>query len=223
MSHNRLKVQSKKPNAQGEVSVDISELGGVSVGTPTSGEVLTYNSSTSLWESQTKPAASASSAEFIFIGKGESNDWLNSGSSTDIGDGFTYRFYDTSPINNITGASLTTYLSTNWINQISLPQGTYSVLMNVNVVFSASGYVGFQIKNLTSNSFVSEKCYISGDGGMSVIPDINKNRVGTLTGIFTLAANSNIAVLGIDDSNADGTQGNFPSESSSIYIEKIAD
>jgi len=84
----------------------------------------------------------------IRIGGGAlSDDYSNSG-ATALNDSTLY-FYDTSPVNNISGATITS--SNNWVSSVTLPSGTYILEASFALSFSASGQFSFQWYDGTSS------------------------------------------------------------------------
>jgi hypothetical protein len=220
MSHNFLKVQNKKPNRDGEISVDISELNGVSIPSPSNGEVLTYNSVSTNWESQVAPSPTTTVAQYIFIGKGQSADYSTSGYD---GSGFDaddiLYLYDTTPMNTISGATINKYTTTDWVESIDLPKGTYSMLINFYVedFNSSAGYLGFQLKD-SSNVSLSDAGYV---GVPSTLPTYYE--VGLISNIMVLSQDTTVYLKVAAADAVANTQGTTPSTTSSLYIEKIAD
>ena len=80
---------------------------------PSSGQILKYDASSSKYVN-----APLVNAQYMLIGQGESDAYSNSGLTT-ITTGDEFRLYDTSPINEITGASISNVGATNWIDEIT--------------------------------------------------------------------------------------------------------
>ena len=77
----------------------------------------------------------------IRVGGGSlSDNYSNSGASS-INNSILY-FYDTNPVNTITGATLSS--SNNWVSAVTLPAGTYLMEAAFSVVFSATGQFAYQ-------------------------------------------------------------------------------
>ena len=220
MSHNFLKVQNKKPNRDGEISLEISELNGVSIPSPSSGDVLTYNSVSTNWESQAEPSPTTTVAQYIFIGKGQSADYSTSGYD---GNGFDANdvlyLYDTAPMNTISGATINKYSTTDWVESIDLPKGTYSMLINFYVqnFNSSAGYLGFQLKD-SSNNNLSDAGFV---GIPSTLPTFYE--AGMVSNLMVLSQDTTVYLKVASASSVDNTQSTIPSTTSSLYIEKIAD
>ncbi len=75
------------------------------------------------------------------IGSGESNDYANSGATTLTNT--TLYFYDSSPLNEIDGATLTG--SNGWFSSVTLPAGRYIIEVGFDLKFTASGQFAFQL------------------------------------------------------------------------------
>jgi hypothetical protein len=82
----------------------------------------------------------------IRIGQGESDNYSNSGASTLTNT--TLYFYDSSPLNEISGATLTG--ASGWYSSVTLPAGRYIIECGFDVKFTASGQFAFQIYNGSS-------------------------------------------------------------------------
>ena len=77
----------------------------------------------------------------IRIGGGSLSDNYSNSSATALNDA-TLEFYDPSPTNGISGATITS--SNNWISSVTLPAGTYLLEAVFALSFSASGQFSFQ-------------------------------------------------------------------------------
>ena len=212
MSHNTTNVGTKKPDASGNITVELSDLSNVS-GTASTNQFLKYDGTN--WAPA--DASSASAVEFIFIGHGESNAYANSphgsGAFTSTSDLYVY---DTSITNTITGATITS--SNNWVSSVTLPSGTYLVSGQTLLAFSSSGYAVYAF-------------YDSNNTRLSQSGVIGTNRstylgAGDLAySIIELSSQTTIklkleAVGGTIDTGSN--QGNTPSEHGIIIIEKMS-
>ena len=212
MSHNKIKVGSATPDANGDVTLNLDSLSDVS-GTPSTNQYLQYDGSG--W---TPVSASASSeVEFIFIGHGESDAYSNSphgtGAFTSTSDLYVY---DTSPVNTITGATITS--SSNWISSITLPAGNYLVSGQTLLEFSSSGYALFSFHD-SSNTRLSQSGLVGTDRS-------TYNGAGDLAySIIELSSQTTIKLKlqATSGTLENGTnQGNTPSEHGLIIIEKLS-
>jgi hypothetical protein len=214
MSHNKIKVASQSPNTDGEITVGVANLDDVNITSIANDQVLQYNSTSSKWENVDITSASTS-AQYIFIGTGESNAYSNSGATGLALDNFLY-VYDTSPQNTISGATITNYSTTDWIESITLPAGHYRIMCNFRVKFSASGYFSFYAYDTTNSASVSSVAYIGENLSDLSFPS-------SVSSGFDLTGTSVIKLRAYIVSNVDtvANQGNIPSEYSSLYIEKV--
>jgi len=210
MSHNNNKVGSAEPNRQGEITVNVNDLSDVNASSPSSGEILKYDSSTSKYIN-----APLVNAQYMLIGQGESDAYSNSG-LTSIAATDEFRLYDTSPINEITGASISKVGSTHWVDEITLPAGRYTVLNNIRVVFTASGEFTWRLYSNTATANRSGRASI-GENLTS------QSFSSTVVSSFVLTQTEAIVIKVVAVSSVDSVanQGNTPSEFSSIYIEKV--
>ena len=211
MSHNTTNVGTKKPDASGNITVELTDLSNVS-GTASTNQFLKYDGTN--WAPA--DASSASAVEFIFIGHGESNAYSNSphGSGNITASSDLY-IYDTSPTNTITGATITS--TNNWVSSITLPAGNYIASGQTRLEFSATGYAGYAFYD-SSNNVLSQMGVIgtnrstyggAGDLAYSIIELSSqttvKLRIQAMSGLDTGA-----------------NQGNTPSEHGIIVIEKLS-
>ena len=213
MSHNNTKVGTAEPDRQGEIAVNISNLSDVNASSPSSGEILKYDSGSSKYVN-----APLVNAQYMLIGQGETGadaEYDQSG-LTSIAADDEFRLYDTSPINEITGASITKVGATDWIDYFTLPAGRYTVLCNARVVFSASGEFQWRLYSNTASARRSGRAAI-GEGVTSY------SYPSTLASSFVLTQTEQIVLKVVAVSSVDSVanQGNTPSEFSTIFIEKV--
>ena len=84
----------------------------------------------------------------IYIGRGETQTYAGT-LATDQ----KLEFYDSNPINTITGASFTKRSGTNWIQEVTLPAGTYSFRAGCLIPTThASSVSGLSVVNLMSGA-----------------------------------------------------------------------
>lgn len=150
----------------------------------------------------------STTAQMIIIGRGESDAYSNSG-ATSLASGQVLRVYDTSPVNTITGATITS--SNNWISAITLPTGFYIVRAFFGAVFTASGELQVNFNSQTSY------------GSIGASAQARDNGAGITSGrMIVNLATSTIALYSRGATNVDtvANQGNTPAEESYIIIEK---
>lgn len=208
MSHNVNKVNSQSPNRQGAITQSVSDLSDVSAATPASGQILKFDGANYV-------NAPLVNAQYMLIGQGESDNYSNSGLTT-IAATNEFRLYDTSPINEITGASITKVAGTDWVDYFTLPAGRYIVMNNMRVAFSASGDFTWEMYSQTATANRTGRASI-GEALTS------QSFSSTLVSSFVLTQTEDICFKVITATSVDSVanQGTIPSEFSSIYIEKV--
>lgn len=209
MSHNKVTVANQSPDSSGNISIDISNLSGVNISSPSDDQVLQYNSSSSEWQNQTFTAGSG----ILVIGQGESNAYSNSGASSMSG---SIYLYDSSPVNTI-GATINKYSSTHWVTSITLPAGNYQAMLTYRVEFSSSGYFNFGLTSSGGSTSYTSKAYIGED--RTTID----NSASTSVGYFELSSSTDIFIYNNNSSGVDSiaNQSNTPSEFSTLMIRKV--
>lgn len=213
MSHNKIKVAGQEPNSNGEISLTsltIGDLSNVTINSPSAEQVIKYDGS-----NYVNGSAPSGSIEYILIGQGESSAYSNSGASS-LSANQTLRVYDTSPLNTISGASLT--ITNDWITNIILPAGYYSVMAVANVVFSASGYLAF---GFMESSTIASHVGVIGDYASTYA----NGSVTCVNGYMSLSASSNnlnFEIRAVSNVDSVANQGTTISEFTSILITKLA-
>lgn len=135
MSHNLLTINDAKPAVTGVVSVGLGDLLDVSATSPTTGQILVFDGTE--WQPSQRPY------QTIFVGSGATQDYSTS-TATSTASGAIVEFYQVSPLNGISGATLTA--TAGWVNSITLTQGKYIVEAVVALSFSSSvGSAVYQI------------------------------------------------------------------------------
>ncbi len=210
MSHNKIKVADQNPDASGNITIELGNLSDVSTSGVSNNEVLKYNGSS--WDTGVAPAGSP---QYILIGQGESSDYSNS-TATSLAQGHSLQIYDTNPKNTISGASFTS--SNNWISEITLPSGQYFVQCQTRVVFSASGYLLFNLAKTSNNDEISNSALI-GDNSTSYASGV----ASTLQSYMNLSSSETFKIRFAAVSNTDSVanQGTIPSEHSFLFIMKV--
>jgi len=149
----------------------------------------------------------------ILIGRNHSQAYSSNPASPTLGAGDTLYVYDPSPINTISGASISS--SNNWASSVTLPAGTYVMSILFSVVFTASGSMqyGFKYGQSWAGSLAScggdKNVYLSG-GGVSVN---TQTLTSDATFIFGVFAANNVASV--------ANQGNIPAEQSYVLIQQL--
>ena len=211
MSHNKITVASQSPDANGNVSIDVSNMSDVNISTPSDNQVLQYSTVSSEWQNQTLSLGSG----LLVLGQGDSDAYSNSGASSMSGD--VYLYAPTASIVNTFGATITKYLATDWVTSITLPAGNYFAQLTYRVEFSSSGYFNFGLTDTTGSTEYTTKAYIGED--RTTID----NAASTAIGYFELATDTTVIIYNDAASgvNTVANQGNTPSEFSTLLIRKV--
>ena len=215
MSHNKIKVAGQEPNSSGEISLTsltVEDLSNVTITTPAADQVLAYSGGN--WINLDAPAGSA---EYILIGQGESSAYSNSGASN-LSQNSYIEIYDTSPIQNISGASVNVGSVAHWYNDITLPAGQYFVQCQTRVSFIASGYLLFSLAKTSNNLNVSASALI-GDNATSYASGV----ASSIQSYINLTTTTTIGLkLGqVSNLNVKASQGTDISEYTYLLIVKI--
>ena len=222
MSFNNTKVNSKKPDTDGNITLSLNDLNNVS-GSPSPDQVLKYTGSG--WESSAAPSGAEA---YILLGQGESSNYNTSGGgelqsvSGDADLNVAIHIYDTSPLNTISGATLNGVSgSANWYESITLPAGNYHVLSQTLLAMnSGSGYVGFCILNTSGNTQLTSVAII-GDGASSAATGVTT----TINSIMVLSSQTTVKLATKTHSSgvlANGSQGTKISEHTYVFIRKVS-
>lgn len=206
MSHNKIKVGTASANRDGNVDISISDLSDVTLTSPSNNQVLKYNGSA--WINE----AAGGGGEMIIFGQGESSAYSNSPAGS-FSAGQTIYAYDTSPVNTISGATLST--TNNWLNSFTLPSGEYLLCAIVACEFSASGYLGFAYY---AGSTLSSHVGFIGDNVTSY-----DGAAGFIQSYIELSSSTTLNLEIQSSSNVDSVsnQGNTVSEATQIVIIKL--
>jgi len=215
MSHNRIKVGTAEPNALGVISPSITDCGDVS-GTPADGQILQYASGS--WTPQT--IASSSSISYLFWGHGEAENYDESPATT-ISAGDVLYVYDSTGINTIQGATVSSTTSTGtgggeWLESVTLPAGNYRVSLTCLPTFSASGYFAFALYDGTTK--------VTASGTVGALSTTYSSGGAVAVSAFTLASSTTLTPRVVADSNVNTVTNLLTaiSESTTLVIEKLA-
>lgn len=218
MSHNKVTVNAQEPDASGVITQSIEDLSDTSLNSISDGQFLKYSATSSLWSN----ASASATFDRLLIGRGESNSYANSGVSA-IGTGFTLKFYDSSVYNTISGASVTKYSSTDWIDYITLPVGSYLLFVKYTVAFSSSGYMNFVLYN-GNYSTQTWTGAISNTASIGATATSNfSSSSGQILVHATLSSSADLALNCSAQSGVDtvANQGNTISENAQLAVIKI--
>ena len=207
MSHNKLKVAGQSPNISSEVSVALTDLSDIG-STPSNGDYLQYNASSSEWS----PITSATNISILFAGQGASQAYSGSPASAMTAGSQLY-FYDSSPTNNIPNASITS--TSNWIESITLPAGTYVLKMQLTATFTSSGYIAYAFYN---GNTISSSIGVDGDNRSTYQPS-NPLAIGYVSP--TSNTTYTMKIVGASNVDTVSNQANTIAEHGLLIVEKV--
>lgn len=205
MSHNSVKVGSGEPDRQSEIGLDLNDLTDVSAASPSSGDILAWDGAN--WSAS---AGAAGGAQLLFIGEGSSQAYSASG-ATNPATGVDAYLYDSSPINGITGASITS--SSSWVSSVTLPAGTYMIEAAVALTFSTTSSATFNFHDGTAY-FGLDSYFGSTDFETGIVNRSTQTFAGTTTITLRVVTGSNL--------NTTAAQGTRQAERSFLSILKTA-
>lgn len=163
-------------------------------------------------EPDVNSAISSAIAEIIRIGQGQADAYANSGGSLAVGSDLF--FYDTAPLNSISGATLNG--SGNWYSSVTLPAGQYLIRGYFSALFSATGQMGFRFR--VGASDIGNGGYIGGttnanyDGGS--FASLGLTLASSTTVSLRVHTATNVSAV--------ASQGNVPAEESWLVVEKLS-
>ena len=222
MSHNEQKIGTAKPTIAGVITPSLSDLSDVSASSPNANDTLQYSGGS--WSPVASSGLSAST-QYIYVGSGESNDYANTGNTGAVSVGDYWYVYDSSPAENISGASLNKVSGTNWVESVSLPAGHYVIEAQFHSAFTASGGLTLRAQT-TTGSVLSAAAFIGADLSTDPQASLISARFEITSAMVSSNANK-VALKVYDASNVAGytgttpTQGNTPSEYTYIYLRKV--
>ena len=184
--------------------MDLNDLTDVSAASPSLGNILTWGGAS--WG----PTSASTLSEIIFIGDGTSINYSGSG-ATDPAVGVDAYLYDSSPVNTITGASITS--SSNWVSSVTLPAGTYMIEAVIALSFASTSSATFNFYD-GSASFGLDSLFGSTDFEVGVVNRSTQTFAGATTLTLRIASGSNL--------NTTAAQGNRQAERSFLSILKTA-
>lgn len=141
MSHNKIKVGGQEPNASGEISLSLNNVDNVDTTGAVDGNVLIYRSTPNKFLVSN---ASVNLGMIFLSGKGATANYPQTLSASD-----NVYYYDESPINTISGATLldSDSIGSNWYDGVTLPAGVYDMVASLHGDYTGStGITTFSIK-----------------------------------------------------------------------------
>ena len=127
MSHNKATVAGQSTSTSGNVAVAMSNLADTNFSSLASNQTPIWNGSQ--WVNGSVPTGTT---EYIRIGQGENSGARYPHSNVPSQAARHIWWYDTSPINTITGATVHHSGLGDWYYRITLPAGKYLIMMNLN-------------------------------------------------------------------------------------------
>jgi hypothetical protein len=218
MSHNKIKIGTAVPNVNSEINPSLSDLTDVSLSSLNSNQTLIYNGST--WGN----GAPQAQAEYIWIGRGESNDYSNA-TTNNITTNSIWYLYDSNVVNNITNSTINYVTSTNWVESVTLPAGVYVVEAQFHSEFTATGYLYLRLSN-SVNTVLSNVAFVGADLSLDPHTSTISSRFEITSAMVTAGTNA-VSLKVANSSNISqptGTtpvQGNTPAEYSYMMLRKV--
>ena len=154
----------------------------------------------------------AGGRQMILVGRGLQNSYSNSPASG-LSAGSTLYFYDTSPVNTIPNATISS--SSGWVSSVTLPAGNYVILGYFSALFSSSGsleFVWYKGAARVGNGAVI---------GALTLASLDGSRLAQAAVTITTTSTFTLKVLSSSNVSALASQGNIPSEESWVMIEKV--
>ena len=202
MSHNSIKVGTAEPDRQGDITQNLNDLSDVSASSPSTGDTLRYNNSSSEWE------AGGAATQMALFGTGQSQAYPTGGSAIAVG--VDLHFYGQAY--NGVGATGT---YTGWFDDLTLPAGEYILTAVSGITMSSStGEVSYRWYDQGSSSSVGTTGIVGDDDlnvGSPCIAYVNPSSSTTYSVRVTAASNVNTLA----------SQGNRAAERGFIEVRKL--
>lgn len=154
-----------------------------------------------------------STTEYIVFGRGESIAYSNS-PATGVSSSDQFFFYDSTPINNITGATLST--TNDFLTSASLPQGEYIMQWSFHLESTSSSWLSY-LDVYDNTPALKGRCII---GSLSNAQQSNGWGMAYLD-VPSSGATYKFYLNGPTNIDTIANQGTTPSEYSAIYIWKV--
>lgn len=157
--------------------------------------------------------AVSATRQAVLIGRGYTNAYSTSPASS-LGANATLYFFDSSPINGIQDATITS--SDGWVSQITLPAGRYLIKAYFSVLFSASGSFEFVLRagatSVGNSAVIGAATSATLDGARFAHASVN----------LTVSTPISLSVVAASNVSSIASQGSVPAEESWILIERLA-
>ena len=211
MSHNTTTVKNSSPSSDGNINLSLDNL---VTGSVSEGDTVVYSSGA--WGFTANVEGSIA---YLLFGRGESDDYENSGASGSPSTGDVWYFYDSSPDNQI-GATLNT--TSNWLTSIDLLEGKYIIESQVYCEFSASGRLGVRWYKgsdpITSRGTIGDSLTYSDNQGSYCIGHVTIS-AGDVTGGTNRIE---MKIDGLSNVSTYADQDTTPSQFSYLLILKVS-
>jgi hypothetical protein len=154
----------------------------------------------------------------MYIGHGEDVAYAGSYSAGSI-----IEWYDSTPINEIEGATFTKRAGTNWIQKISLPAGTYWIqaYLNTPIVSAGEGYILIRFYVNDGVTETQERPPLFFNCNAQSINDRSTEPPVLSSGIFTIASTHDIYYKVDSSSGTTSSAGNRQSKSNFMMIRRL--
>jgi len=157
----------------------------------------------------------------IYLGRGESANYAGTSPST-ITTANDYEFYDTNPINTISGATFTAGSASNWYKAFTLPAGTYEISLSLSA--ETTTFSGLQLWMYEGASF-NGNCIVQILNPTGIASTTNPP-VGNVCKIFQYASTTTIKWIAYRNTGDTATTqldpNNVLSSSTFLFIRKLA-
>lgn len=162
--------------------------------------------------SETGALSIGSGRQMIAIGRGSAVNYSASPASALTVDSTLY-LYDASPINSVSGASITATGS--WIESITLPAGSYSLMGYFSVLFSATG--SFEFGWWDGSAIVGNGAVV----GATATSTLDGARIAMAGLTLTATTTFTLRVIAATNVSTIASQGTVPAAESWMLVERI--
>lgn len=165
----------------------------------------------------------------IYLGRGESAGFRGTSPSVIVNNNVTgnleqFEFYDTNPVNTISGASLGAGGAANWYKEFTLPAGTYYICSSFSIEF-INNFNGLYLFVKENGSFLNNGLYASAPA-TALSSQISNPFAIAMTRLFEFSATTTFrfdyALTGQNSVASMADSNNVLSKSSFIFIRKLS-